>query len=244
MTVLSVNVNKIALLRNSRGRDFPNVIEFAKRVIGLGVKGITVHPRPDERHITRRDIRELTSFLADYPGVEFNIEGYPSEDFMELVLNAKPDQCTLVPDVPDQLTSDHGWDISAHESLLSNVLGRLRDADIRSSIFLDPDAAMVERVPGVGADRIELYTESYAQAFGSESQDAVLEKYRAAALRASQLGLGLNAGHDLDLANLGEFLTIPSILEVSIGHALIVESLHQGVDKVIARYLALCAEAA
>jgi pyridoxine 5-phosphate synthase len=244
MTVLSVNVNKIALLRNSRGRDFPSVIEFAKRVIGLGVKGITVHPRPDERHITRRDIRELTSFLADYPGVEFNIEGYPSEDFMELVLNAKPDQCTLVPDAPDQLTSDHGWDISAHESLLSNVLGRLRDADIRSSIFLDPDVEMVERVPSVGADRIELYTESYAQAFGGESQDAVLEKYRAAALRASQLGLGLNAGHDLDLANLGEFLTIPSILEVSIGHALIVESLHQGVDKVIARYLALCAEAA
>ncbi len=244
MTVLSVNVNKIALLRNSRGRDFPSVIEFAKRVIGLGVKGITVHPRPDERHITRRDIRELTSFLADYPGVEFNIEGYPSEDFMELVLNAKPDQCTIVPDAPDQLTSDHGWDISAHESLLSNVLGRLRDADIRSSIFLDPDVEMVERVPSVGADRIELYTESYAQAFGSESQDAVLEKYRAAALRASQLGLGLNAGHDLDLANLGEFLTIPSILEVSIGHALIVESLHQGVDKVIARYLALCAEAA
>ncbi len=244
MTVLSVNVNKIALLRNSRGRDFPSVIEFAKRVIGLGVKGITVHPRPDERHITRRDIRELTSFLADYPGVEFNIEGYPSEDFMELVLNAKPDQCTLVPDAPDQLTSDHGWDISAHESLLSNVLGRLRDADIRSSLFLDPDVEMVERVPSVGADRIELYTESYAQAFGSESQDAVLEKYRAAALRASQLGLGLNAGHDLDLANLGEFLTIPSILEVSIGHALIVESLHQGVDKVIARYLALCAEAA
>ena len=244
MTVLSVNVNKIALLRNSRGRDFPSVIEFAKRVIGLGVKGITVHPRPDERHITRRDIRELTSFLADYPGVEFNIEGYPSEDFMELVLNAKPDQCTLVPDAPDQLTSDHGWDISAHESLLSNVLGRFRDADIRSSIFLDPDVEMVERVPSVGADRIELYTESYAQAFGSESQDAVLEKYRAAALRASQLGLGLNAGHDLDLANLSEFLTIPSILEVSIGHALIVESLHQGVDKVIARYLALCAEAA
>lgn len=244
MTVLSVNVNKIALLRNSRGRDFPSVIEFAKRVIGLGVKGITVHPRPDERHITRRDIRELTSFLADYPGVEFNIEGYPSEDFMELVLNAKPDQCTLVPDAPDQLTSDHGWDISAHESLLSNVLGRLRDADIRSSIFLDPDVEMVERVPSVGADRIELYTESYAQAFGGESQGAVLEKYRAAALRASQLGLGLNAGHDLDLANLSEFLTIPSILEVSIGHALIVESLHQGVDKVIARYLALCAEAA
>lgn len=244
MTVLSVNVNKIALLRNSRGRDFPSVIDFSKRVIGLGVKGITVHPRPDERHVTRRDIRELTSFLADYPGVEFNIEGYPSEDFMELVLNAKPDQCTLVPDAPEQLTSDHGWDISAHESLLSNVLGRLRDADIRSSIFLDPDAAMVERVPGVGADRIELYTESYAQAFGSESQSAVLESYRAAALRATELGIGLNAGHDLDLANLGEFLTIPAILEVSIGHALVVESLHEGVDNVVKRYLTLCAAAA
>jgi pyridoxine 5-phosphate synthase len=163
---------------------------------------------------------------------------------MELVLNAKPDQCTLVPDAPDQLTSDHGWDISAHKSLLSNVLGRLRDAGIRSSLFLDPDVEMVERVPSVRADRIELYTESYAQAFDSDSQDAVLEKYRVAALRATQLGLGLNAGHDLDLANLGEFLTIPSILEVSIGHALIVESLDQGVDKVVARYLALCAEAA
>ncbi|MDO7672427.1 MAG: pyridoxine 5'-phosphate synthase [OM182 bacterium] len=244
MTVLSVNVNKIALLRNSRGRDFPSVIDFSKRVIGLGVKGITVHPRPDERHVTRRDIRELTSFLADYPGVEFNIEGYPSEDFMELVLNAKPDQCTLVPDAPEQLTSDHGWDISAHESLLSNVLGRLRDADIRSSIFLDPDAAMVERVLGVGADRIELYTESYAQAFGSESQSAVLDSYRAAALRATELGIGLNAGHDLDLANLGEFLTIPAILEVSIGHALVVESLHEGVDNVVKRYLTLCAAAA
>ena len=244
MTVLSVNVNKIALLRNSRGRDFPSVIDFSKRVIGLGVKGITVHPRPDERHVTRRDIRELTSFLADYPGVEFNIEGYPSEDFMELVLDAKPDQCTLVPDAPDQLTSDHGWDISAHESLLSNVLGRLRDADIRSSIFLDPDAAMVERAPGVGTDRIELYTESYAQAFGGESQSAVLGNYRAAALRATELGIGLNAGHDLDLANLGEFLTIPAILEVSIGHALVVESLHEGVDNVVKRYLALCAAAA
>jgi len=244
MTVLSVNVNKIALLRNSRGRDFPSVIDFSKRVIGLGVRGITVHPRPDERHVTRRDIRELTSFLADYPGVEFNIEGYPSEDFMELVLNAKPDQCTLVPDAPEQLTSDHGWDISAHESLLSNVLGRLRDADIRSSIFLDPDSAMVERVPGVGADRIELYTESYAQAFGSESQTAVLDSYRAAALRATECGIGLNAGHDLDLVNLGEFLTIPAILEVSIGHALVVESLHEGVDNVVKRYLALCAAAA
>ena len=244
MTVLSVNVNKIALLRNSRGRDFPSVIDFSKRVIGLGVKGITVHPRPDERHVTRRDIRELTSFLADYPGVEFNIEGYPSEDFMELVLSAQPDQCTLVPDAPDQLTSDHGWDISAHESLLSNVLGLLRDADIRSSIFLDPDAAMVERVPGVGADRIELYTESYAQAFGGESQSTVLGNYRAAALRATELGIGLNAGHDLDLANLGEFLTIPAILEVSIGHALVVESLHEGVDNVVKRYLALCAAAA
>lgn len=244
MTVLSVNVNKIALLRNSRGRDFPSVIDFSKRVIGLGVTGITVHPRPDERHVTRRDIRELTSFLADYPDVEFNIEGYPSEDFMELVLNAKPDQCTLVPDAPDQLTSDHGWDINAHEGLLSNVLGRLRDADIRSSIFLDPDAAMVERVPGVGADRIELYTEGYAQAFGGESQSAVLDSYRAAARRATALGIGLNAGHDLDLANLGEFLTIPAILEVSIGHALVVESLHEGVDNVVKRYLALCAAAA
>lgn len=243
MTVLSVNLNKIALLRNSRGRDFPSVIEFAKRVIGLGVKGITVHPRPDERHITRRDIRELTSFLADYPDVEFNIEGYPSEEFMELVLNAQPDQCTLVPDAPDQLTSDHGWDVEGNEALLTNILGRLREARIRSSIFLDPNVECVERVPKVGADRIELYTESYAQAYAGPTQGEVLDAYRRAATKASELGIGLNAGHDLDLENLGEFLTIANILEVSIGHALVVESLHQGVDKVVKRYLEICAEA-
>ena len=244
MTVLSVNVNKIALLRNSRGRDFPSVIDFSKRVIGLGVTGITVHPRPDERHVTRRDIRELTAFLADYPGVEFNIEGYPSDEFLELVLNAKPDQCTLVPDAPNQLTSDHGWDVAGNQALLSNVLKRLRDGGIRSSLFLDPDPALVEQVPSVGADRIELYTEAYAQAFGTSEQDTVLAKYRAAAARATELGLGLNAGHDLDLDNLAEFLTIPNMLEVSIGHALVVESLLAGVDKVVERYLALCAGAA
>ena len=244
MTVLSVNVNKIALLRNSRGRDFPSVIGFAKRVIDLGVKGITVHPRPDERHVTRRDIRELTSFLADYPDVEFNIEGYPSEEFLELVFNARPDQCTLVPDAPDQLTSDHGWDVSANEALLTTVLGRLKNEGVRSSIFLDPDVDMVNRVPSVGADRIELYTESYAQAFGSPAQADVLAQYRLAAARASELGICVNAGHDLDLANLGEFLAVPAILEVSIGHALIVESLHEGVDSVVLRYLSFCDGAA
>lgn len=244
MTVLSVNVNKIALLRNSRGRDFPSVIDFSKRVIGLGVTGITVHPRPDERHVTRRDIRELTAFLADYPGVEFNIEGYPSDEFLELVLNAKPDQCTLVPDAPNQLTSDHGWDVAGNQALLSGVLKRLRDGGIRSSLFLDPDPALVEQVPSVGADRIELYTEAYAQAFGTAEQDSVLAKYRAAAARATELGLGLNAGHDLDLDNLAEFLMIPNMLEVSIGHALVVESLLAGVDNVVERYLALCAGAA
>ncbi len=243
MTVLSVNVNKIALLRNSRGRDFPSVLDFAKRVIDLGVAGITVHPRPDERHVTRRDIRELTSFLADYPQVEFNIEGYPSEEFLDLVINAQPHQCTLVPDAPDQLTSDHGWDILANEALLQNVLARLRENEIRSSIFLDPDAQAVDLVPTVGADRIELYTEDYAQAFGGGNQDSVLEKYRAAAARAEKLGIGVNAGHDLDLNNLGEFLTVPNIMEVSIGHALVVESLYAGVDDVVKRYLAICQQA-
>ncbi len=243
MTVLSVNVNKIALLRNSRGRDFPSVTEFASRVIELGVKGITVHPRPDERHVTRQDVRELTALLADHPGVEFNIEGYPSEDFIEMVLNAKPDQCTLVPDAPDQLTSDHGWKIDANRALLQDVVGRLREGDIRTSLFLDPDVAMVEQVSSIGADRIELYTERYAQAFGSAQQASVLSLYAAAAERANSLGIGLNAGHDLDLANLADFLTIPNILEVSIGHALVVESLHEGVDNVVKRYLAICAAA-
>jgi len=244
VTRLSVNVNKIALLRNSRGRDYPDVTEFARRVIGLGVRGITVHPRPDERHIRRGDVYELCEMLVDYPDVEFNIEGFPSPDFLALVEQVKPDQCTLVPDAPDQLTSDHGWDIPANLALLQEFASRLREAGIRSSLFLDPSIAMAEHAPAAGCDRVELYTEEYALAFGGKVEDEVLARYRAAAARAADLGIGVNAGHDLNLENLARFLEIENVLEVSIGHALIVECLEQGVEQVISRYLAVCRDRA
>ena len=239
MTVLSVNVNKIALLRNSRGRDYPSVLGFVRQVIELGVKGITVHPRPDERHVTRRDVFEISELLQDRPDIEFNIEGYPSEEFLALVVAVKADQCTLVPDKPEQLTSDHGWDIAANREQLHAVLQVLRDQGIRSSLFLDADPLAVAEVPSVAADRIELYTEEYARSFGTSAQDQVFEQYARAAAKADELGIGINAGHDLDLANLAKFLEIPHILEVTIGHALVVESLQQGVASVIAQYLAI-----
>lgn len=241
MTVLSVNVNKIALLRNSRGRDFPSVVGFSEQLIRLGVKGITVHPRPDERHITRRDVYELSDMLGEIEDVEFNIEGYPSAEFIKMVCEVRPDQCTLVPDSPDQLTSDHGWNIPENQTGLLEVLSALREAGIRSSLFLDPDPAMVDRVPSVAADRIELYTEDYASHYGGPRQAEVFARYCAAAQRATELDIGINAGHDLDLQNLANFLKIPHILEVSIGHALVVESLQMGVADVIARYLAIVA---
>jgi pyridoxine 5-phosphate synthase len=237
MTVLSVNVNKVALLRNSRGRNFPDLLYFVGKIIGLGVKGITVHPRQDERHVTRKDVREIASLLRDFPDVQFNIEGYPSEEFLALVCEVHPAQCTLVPDAPDQLTSDHGWDASKQLRLLSDVNARLRNEQIRSSLFLDPDPEAVPAAAESGADRIELYTEMYARAFATPDETAVFERYRQTAARAAAFGLGLNAGHDLDLTNLPRFLQIPDILEVSIGHALIVESLEQGMPSVIRHYL-------
>jgi len=239
VTVLSVNVNKIALLRNSRGREFPSVVGFSEQLITLGVKGITVHPRPDERHITRRDVYALSEMLKDKPQVEFNIEGYPSQDFMKMVLEVCPDQCTLVPDSPEQLTSDHGWNIPPNRSVLQQVLSELRNGGIRSSLFLDPNSEMVDHALSVAADRIELYTEDFASHYAGPKRESVFECYRAAAQRADQLGIGINAGHDLDLQNLAKFLQIPNILEVSIGHALVVESLQLGVSAVIERYLAI-----
>lgn len=244
MTVLSVNVNKIALLRNSRGRDFPNVVDFVAQVLAMGVRGITVHPRPDQRHITRQDIYDLSDFLRNKEGVEFNIEGYPSNDFMELVLEVKPAQCTLVPDQPGQLTSDHGWNVDKNSTFLSAVLSRLKNAGIRSSLFMDADVSSIEKVKELGADRVELYTEQFASDFGTADEEATFKQYLLAASRAGELGIGLNAGHDLDLENLPKFLTIPAILEVSIGHALIVESLHQGVGAVVEQYLTICGDAA
>jgi len=239
MTILSVNVNKIALLRNSRGRDFPSVRGFAEQCLSLGIKGITVHPRPDERHIRRRDVAELAELISHHEDVEFNIEGYPSRQFLDLVIATRPAQCTLVPDAPGQLTSDHGWNMQSSLGLLEDVIAELKVADIRSSLFIDPVIEEIDLVPEVRADRIELYTEEFAEAFGTLGEDAVFARYFSAAARASELGIGINAGHDLNLANLGRFLQIPNVLEVSIGHALVVECLQHGLPEVIRRNLAI-----
>lgn len=240
MTRLSINLNKLALLRNSRGRNYPDLLAFAERFIAMGVRGLTVHPRPDERHVTRRDVYELAALVAAHPGVEFNVEGYPSPAFMELMRDNRPDQCTLVPDAPGQLTSDHGWDCARQADELAPVLAELRELGIRSSLFLEPSVEQVALAAKTGADRIELYTEHYAKAFGTPEADRVLAQYRAATQRATALGLGVNAGHDLDLRNLPAFLCIPGILEVSIGHALTVECFEQGMELVVPRYLDIC----
>jgi pyridoxine 5-phosphate synthase len=240
MTKLSVNLNKIALLRNSRGRDFPNVFTFAAKFIERGVHGITVHPREDERHITVDDSIKLGEMLADMPNIEFNIEGYPSEEFLSLVEKIKPEQCTLVPDSPDQLTSDHGWGLTEDAEFAKASCARLARAGIRSALFLDPDVAHVELAAKTGVDRIELYTELYAATHKTPKSEAVLTQYKAAATRAQELGLGVNAGHDLDLQNLPGFLGLKDILEVSIGHVLTVECIEQGMDTVVKQYLEIC----
>jgi len=240
MTDLSVNLNKIALLRNSRGRDYPNVVDFAQRFIALGVQGITIHPRPDERHIKRQDAYDLAACLKSFPDVELNIEGYPSEDFLRLVEETRPDQCTLVPDAENQLTSDHGWNFHEQLDFVSDVVSQINSWDVRSAVFLDPDLSQVEGAAASGSQRIELYTESYAQAWGSSHQADCLAAYKAVADKARSLGLAVNAGHDLDLANLADFLAIGNVLEVSIGHALTVECLETGMADVIKRYLDIC----
>jgi len=240
MTALSVNLNKIALLRNSRGRDYPNVVDYARKLINMGVAGITVHPRQDERHIKRSDTVDLAALLADYPDVEFNVEGYPSEDFLQLVEKTRPDQCTLVPDGTDQLTSDHGWMVAECAATLSAALQRIHAHGIRAALFLDPDVDRVKQAGESGYDRIELYTEHYANTYGSEQQSSAIARYRQAKDLAKSVGLGINAGHDLDLRNLEDFLSIGDILEVSIGHALTVESIDMGLESVVKQYLAIC----
>lgn len=239
MTLLSVNVNKIALLRNSRGSNYPDVTEFVRRAIDLGVRGITVHPRPDERHITRQDVHDIARLLEQHPQVEFNIEGYPSGPFLALIDEVRPAQCTLVPDEPGQLTSDHGWDMRGSADLLAEVLERLRAMTVRSSLFMDPDPDAAAPAAALGADRVELYTEDYARAWGTDREASVLEQYRRTATAATEAGLGINAGHDLNLGNLPRFLEIPGIQEVSIGHALVVESLERGFAAVIREYLTI-----
>ncbi|MFK8012726.1 MAG: pyridoxine 5'-phosphate synthase [Marinicellaceae bacterium] len=240
MTKLSVNVNKIALLRNSRGRDFPNVINFAKKFIDLGVHGITVHPRQDERHITVKDAYELAELLKDYPNVEFNIEGFPSKDFLKIIADTQPDQCTLVPDGVNQITSDHGWDLTKYQNKITQLAKEIRDYGVRSAVFLDPEINQVELVSKTAVDRIELYTEEFASNFGKKSQDSILKKYADASSLAQKLGLEVNAGHDLDSKNLSTFLQIPKILEVSIGHVLTIECIEQGMQNVIKTYLDIC----
>jgi pyridoxine 5-phosphate synthase len=237
-TKLSINLNKIALLRNSRGRDYPNVKEFAQKALGFGVDGITIHPRPDQRHARYTDVFELKTLLQKYPSTELNIEGYPTEKFLDVVIQAKPAQCTLVPDAPEQITSDHGWNIKESKGQLIPTIQRLRKAGIRVSLFIDPDPVQIALVKTTGVDRIELYTEEYAMEHEKgEKTGEVLEKYKVAATVAHNDGLGINAGHDLNLQNLRQFLNIGLIDEVSIGHAIMVESLEMGFERVIRKYL-------
>lgn len=233
MTRLSVNINKIATLRNSRGGKIPSVLDAAINCQKFGAEGITVHPRPDERHITRQDVYDIKPHIT----TEFNIEGYPSEDFIKLVTDIKADQVTLVPDEPGQLTSDHGWDTIKHRDFLIDVIARLKVAGIRTSIFVDPDLHAIEGAAHVGTDRIELYTEPYATCYPSDPDKAIAPFMEAAKL-AKDLQLGINAGHDLSLKNL-KFLTdrIPYIEEVSIGHALIADALYLGLRNTIHEYL-------
>lgn len=236
MTKLSVNINKVATIRNARGGNNPNVLQFALDCERFGADGITVHPRPDERHIRHADVYDLKPALH----TEFNIEGYPSDAFLELVCSVRPTQVTLVPDAPDQLTSNHGWDVRNNASLLAGICSRLKACGIRVSIFVDPDPAQVEAAARVGADRVELYTEPYAALFPSDPEAAV-KPFVAAAEKARELKLGLNAGHDLSLENLSYFIrTIPYTDEVSIGHSLVCDALYLGLQKTIEAYKEAC----
>lgn len=237
MTKLSVNINKIATLRNSRGGDVPNVVQVARDIERFGGQGITVHPRPDERHIRYQDVTDLKKVVL----TEFNIEGNPIPKFMDMVLAAKPTQVTLVPDAEDAITSNAGWDTLKHRDYLKELIAEFKRNDIRTSIFVDPEVRMVEAAAATGTDRIELYTEAYALQYAKGDKKAVLP-YTECARVANSLGLGINAGHDLSLENVGYFKeNIPGLLEVSIGHALIAEALYQGLESVIQQYLVLLA---
>lgn len=232
MTNLSVNINKIATLRNARGGDVPNVVKVALDCETFGADGITVHPRPDERHIRRDDVLAMRPLLR----TEFNMEGYPSPEFIALVLAVKPHQVTLVPDEPSQITSNSGWDTKLHQTFLTEILDKFKGAGIRTSVFVAPDVEMVEYAAKAGADRVELYTEPYATAYPI-NKEAAIAPFVEAATAARKLGLGLNAGHDLSLLNLNYFYKNISWLdEVSIGHALISDALYLGLERTIREY--------
>jgi len=233
MTKLSVNINKIATLRNSRGGDTPNLVQFAKDVQEFGAEGVTIHPRPDERHIRYQDAYDLKPIVY----TEFNIEGNPIPKFVDMVLDIKPTQVTLVPDAVDALTSNAGWDTLKHKDFLSEMITEFKRNNIRTSIFLDPDLKQVEGAKETGSDRIELYTEAFAHQYGLENKEAI-KPYILCAELANKLNLGVNAGHDLSLDNIKYFKkNVPELLEVSIGHALISESLYLGIENVVQMYL-------
>jgi pyridoxine 5-phosphate synthase len=233
MTKLSININKFATLRNSRGGDNPNVLKAAADAQLFGADGVTVHPRPDERHIRYADVRDIKKIIT----TEFNIEGNCREQkFIDLVLEVKPDQVTLVPDAEGQLTSDHGWDTIKHKNYLTDIISIFKKAGIRTSVFTDPDIKMIEGAAATGTDRIELYTEGYAREFVAD-KEAAIAPYTAAAKKAVELGIGINAGHDLDLDNLKYFAQhIPSLAEVSIGHALVCDAIYLGYENAVQMY--------
>jgi pyridoxine 5-phosphate synthase len=238
-TALSVNLNKVALVRNTRHLGIPSVTRAATLCLQAGAHGITVHPRPDARHIRAGDVRDLHRLLASWPGAEFNIEGNPFHNLMDFVRELRPHQCTFVPDSEGQLTSDHGWSFPADAKRLEPVIAEARALGVRVSLFMDPDPAAMAAAKDVGADRVELYTESYASAWSTAREQQVLAGFTRAAQAAQAAGLGINGGHDLNRENLGDFLrAVPGVLEVSIGHALISDALELGYAACVKAYLA------
>jgi pyridoxine 5-phosphate synthase len=239
-TKLSVNVNKVATLRNTRDGGVPSVVRCARIALDAGADGITVHPRPDRRHIRPGDVADIASLMRDYPRAELNIEGNPFHGLLEHVDAHRPAQCTLVPDAEAQSTSDHGWDLAKDGERLRPILARLRSIGVRTSLFMDADPTLVEGARNVGADRVELYTEPYAVAFARGDAERALPAFAASARALAAQGLGVNAGHDLSLSNLRPFLeAVPGVLEVSIGHALVADALEFGLAETVRRYLVL-----
>ena len=249
MTALSINLNKISLLRNSREGNCPNIVKHAEVCIEHGADGITVHPRPDQRHIRPKDVRDLAELVRPQPNLEFNVEGNPFAPaladypgFLELVEETNPDQCTLVPDTDSQLTSDHGFDLHSSGEALYPIIQRLKNQGMRVSLFMDPDLEQIDLAAKVGADRIELYTGPYAASWGTDSLETIFQQHLKAAQLATSLGMGVNAGHDLNLDNLAKFSSIPNLLEVSIGHAFIVDSLSMGMASTVQAYKKLLSQ--
>jgi pyridoxine 5-phosphate synthase len=237
-TLLSANLNKVALLRNTRTIGIPNVVNAARIALDAGAHGITVHPRPDGRHVRANDVRDLAAVVREHPGMEFNIEGNPFHGLLEFVREVRPAQCTLVPDETGAFTSDHGWDLAKDGARLKPVMAEIKTLGVRVSLFMDPVPAAARAAASLGANRIELYTEPYARAFGTPEQDGMLRRYAESAREAQGAGLGVNAGHDLNLDNLPAFLAaVPDVLEVSIGHALISDALELGLGEAVRRYL-------